>query len=1480
MSDDSKTPDLFSGKSGQSPADGNPSADKLFSDHTASHHAGATVQQSDSFKVGPSSPPSSIPSELGRFHHIEVVKSGGFGIVCRAQDSQAGRLVALKFPRQEKLRDQSDLKMFVDEANRAMELDHPGIVKTYAVEETDGLLAIVQEFIEGSDLKAQQKGMTDHQVIATLIAKIADALGYAHRRGIFHRDLKPANILLDQQGNPYITDFGLAMHEREQLFLPKQRCGTPHYMPPEQVAGLTRRLDGRSDIWSLGVILYELLTKRKPFQGTDEQEIYDQIEHNDPRPPRQVDPTIDRELQRICLKCLERQQRDRYPTADDLAEDLRHWVANPTPDPSKAGQRFVPRGLRAFTNEDADFFLELIPGSRDRNGLPTSVKFWLNRIVLPTPMDLVTPLGVVFGPSGSGKSSFVRAGLLPLLSPDIVTVVVDCTVVDTEGKLLKLLSERLEGVPGEIGLIDLCAGLAQGLWRPKAKSKVLIVLDQLEQRLSRGDDFMNADLVRALRYCDGRTLQALLLCRDDFYMHLSRFADSLGMDLREGDNAQAIDLFDRRHARKILIKYGQAFGQLPDQAVELTSEQEEFLQAVITELAVADFVVCVQLVLFAEMFRDRSWTLAELQNVGGVLGIGEKFLETTFGNTARDKRLRSQGAVAQKILEALLPPMGSDIRSGSKSEAELRTAAGLDSDTKRFQAVIKSLDSQLKLITRVETVNADQTSPPDATGLPSVVFQLTHDSMIASIRSWLERQSRHTRAGRASQRLRELGQQVLPNQPPRYLPTHVEWLSWQWLLRSKKRTTAEEVVWKAAGKRFWRDFGVAAAVLLVFGLIGSVWAAQSAYSERVRLVETNIDKLLRPQFDTVASVLSELDNERELALPRLRSLYDSHLSGSPTRIGAALGLLPYDQNMQDELVAAVLAPDTLPKQLEAIVKRLDLTDQSGSTIWSPIYQDTTQDTRRRFRAFVAEVNSCEPSPEWAQHSAAMAAAFGVEPRSTLDEWLKLLQPARAALLPQFQALFVNEHPAAEPLALGIMALSPTKDAAVQYLVSHLPKWKTPQFEAAMNTISRRGYAAEFVPVAQQRLASETDPWARAILCVALARCDTLEPLLDLYSQDSESAATIYAVNASIPGRLNPNVLRQLYQQQNLAQFDNTNLRRSVLLAYCLQAPSLVDTIIKAWLEEVAFHHTVNDPDACCFSAAELIMRHLGHDPTLVGRAERRANSDKNGILGNVLIDQTGLAFSLFANPESEDESQWIAVCTTELTHEEILDYLAKNPDQITRLGGPKSPNDVTDFDVNPIAKAPFLHRRRGNDLALVFEYCNWLSRENGLAPTAWSYPAEFSLQEINDVLVNRNLAGFRLPTVKEWQLANRCSESLLKLATPEGPVLWNYAWSFENSRHVNKTVGYRLPNAAGLFDMFGNVEEICHSMPSDGIGFFSMGQTIRADVSTFNNEPVGVGVGAVVPANHLYMENNGFRIARHLKVSVEADTKSDHFNEE
>src|SRR5262249_13707236 len=164
---------------------------------------------------------------------------------------------------------------------------------------------------------------------AELVATLAEALHYAHGKGLVHRDIKPGNILIDTSGKPYVADFGLALKEEDIGHGPKY-AGTPAYMTPEQARGEGHRVDGRSDIFSLGVVFYELLTGRRPFKADSREEMLQQITDFEPRPPRQGDDSIPKELERICLKALSKRASERYTTARDMADDLRHFLVQPT----------------------------------------------------------------------------------------------------------------------------------------------------------------------------------------------------------------------------------------------------------------------------------------------------------------------------------------------------------------------------------------------------------------------------------------------------------------------------------------------------------------------------------------------------------------------------------------------------------------------------------------------------------------------------------------------------------------------------------------------------------------------------------------------------------------------------------------------------------------------------------------------------------------------------------------------------------------------------------------------------------------------------------------------------------------------------------------------------------------------------------------------------------------------------------------------
>ena len=274
------------------------------------------------------------------------------------------------------------------------------------------------------------------------MATVARALDHAHRKRLIHRDVKPANILIeDASGTPYVADFGLAISEDASL-TERNIAGTPAYMSPEQVRGEGHRLDGRSDIFSLGVVFYELLTGKKPFRGSTMMEIFHQVISADPPAPRALDDSIPAELERICLKAMSKRASDRYATAIELMDDLLHWQQGPQQGPKPVA--IVPRGLRSFGPDDADFFLDLLPGTRGRDGLPESIRFWKTRIEETDP-DKTFDVGLIYGPSGCGKSSLVKAGLLPHLSKSVVAIYVEATAEETETRILRGLRKRVAG---------------------------------------------------------------------------------------------------------------------------------------------------------------------------------------------------------------------------------------------------------------------------------------------------------------------------------------------------------------------------------------------------------------------------------------------------------------------------------------------------------------------------------------------------------------------------------------------------------------------------------------------------------------------------------------------------------------------------------------------------------------------------------------------------------------------------------------------------------------------------------------------------------------------------------------------------------------------------------------------------------------------------------------------------------------------------
>jgi len=263
---------------------------------------------------------------IGRYRIERQLCQGGFGAVYLAMDDELNRRVAIKVPKRIPA---AQVAEYREEAQKLAKLEHPGVVPIFDIGHTEQFpIFLVTKYFEGGTLSDWvQRVRPDFLTVAKLLADVAEALHATHLKGIFHRDIKPANILVDANGKPVLADFGLALKEGHGADSSSGILGTPAYMSPEQAAGEGHRVDGQTDIFSLGVVLYELLAGTRPFRPSEKlapreqtSQLLELVKTFDPRPPRQVNDDVPKELERICLKALAKRKPDRYTTARDMAE--------------------------------------------------------------------------------------------------------------------------------------------------------------------------------------------------------------------------------------------------------------------------------------------------------------------------------------------------------------------------------------------------------------------------------------------------------------------------------------------------------------------------------------------------------------------------------------------------------------------------------------------------------------------------------------------------------------------------------------------------------------------------------------------------------------------------------------------------------------------------------------------------------------------------------------------------------------------------------------------------------------------------------------------------------------------------------------------------------------------------------------------------------------------------------------------------------
>jgi serine/threonine protein kinase/tetratricopeptide (TPR) repeat protein len=878
--------------------------------HENTKHVGAVEIQATKF-----------PKKIGRYEVKKLLGRGGFGSVYLAHDEQLKRDVAIKLNLSSNASSEA-VKMFLAEAQILAELDHPNIVPVYDLGTYEGDVYIVSKLVDGTDLATRiKKNRPDLTLSLTLVAAIADALQFAHSKGLIHRDIKPANILLDKSERPYLADFGIALRESDYVGS-MEMAGTPAYMSPEQARGEGHLVTHQSDIYSLGVVLYELLSGRRPFQAKSAYELLKLVKTTEVRTPRTYDASIPTDLERVCMKALARRPSERFAIAKDFADELRYFLASQmdsqsagrvpssthstnVPTSQSDGQpstksadtparvpQVVPKGLRSFDGSDSDFFLALLPGPFDRTGMPESLRFWKNQIEAQQSFRV----GLVSGPSGCGKSSLIKAGLLPRLSPKIASIYIEATQEDTSAKLSKEIQRRIPEVAGQ-SLSEALIFIRRRKLLPKG-GKLLLVIDQFEQWLYSHKNSAQSELTDALRQCDGDSIQAILMVRDDFWQSISRFFRELDIPIVERENSAMVDLFDLDHAKKVLILFGQAYQKLPEDSASFSQDQQKFIEQAIDELSQDDKVISVRLALFCEMMKSKPWTPNILAELGGISGVGVTFLEETFGDGHVPIQYRQHQEGVRGLLGALLPAAGPNIKGHSRQLSELKKAAGYEERPKEFAELVNFLDKQLHLITPVDSKEEMQGETRR--------YQLTHDYLVPSLREWLTQKQRETKQGRAELKLAERAAIWESNRENRQLPNLLEWLQIRSRTRYSKWTDRESALMKKADSVNLRKLGSLFLTLsLIGGGIGYAFYQQDVESRKIK-AQDFIKSLETARGLSVPVMIGQL---KELSLTKfvseeLAKRYDSE-TDVERKLPLALGLASFGRVEADFIASHV-----------------------------------------------------------------------------------------------------------------------------------------------------------------------------------------------------------------------------------------------------------------------------------------------------------------------------------------------------------------------------------------------------------------------------------------------------------------------------------------------------------------------------------------------------------------------------------------------
>ena len=563
-------------------------------------------------------------------------------------------------------------------------LPHPQILPVLdCCRQSDGTLKVVTPAVQGIPLSEQlilrRPSVRD---AAQMLHSLATILNHLHTHGLVLLALSPASVIIEPDSAKLLLNCTTALPQTD-------------YLSPEQARAEDHRIDYRSDLFTLGIIFYEMLTGTRPFQGHTPADVRLQIASASVVPPQDLQPAIPSVLSQLCCNMLHSRVSDRCLSAADVAGLLQTWLHSSPQSGSAVEFIPAPTGLAPFDDTATANYPLLLSGPRNQDGLPLQISRWKS-LIENLAADQTFSVAVFSGAPGTGKTSFLQAGLLPRLDPDILIMRIDAAHAQLESRLTALLQlhtpyhEFTRDTGEELPTLLRNIRLAPG-------RKVLIVIDHFEHWLLSRKNVADTTLTLALKQCDGQKLQTLLVIDDRAMQAAARLMAALEIPLTQNLNYATFDQLDVSAATAALTAFGKATGRLPPNG-QLTAAQRQFIELGLLAIQQGLFVPQWQLALLMQFSRHLNWHPDSLTSLKPGAELVHQLLDQTFREIQQRIPDPAASLTAQRLLEALLPGDTAETLRPLRSQTELVQFAGTDVAAETVDTLLHLLKSQLSLL--------------------------------------------------------------------------------------------------------------------------------------------------------------------------------------------------------------------------------------------------------------------------------------------------------------------------------------------------------------------------------------------------------------------------------------------------------------------------------------------------------------------------------------------------------------------------------------------------------------------------------------------------------------------------------------------------------------------------------------------------------------------------------------------------------------